>query len=100
MVKNYLWEHGRIPLSVWAEQSDYDGLIPEWAKRHAERGSIPVVAQPQDIVLFVAGSGLPIPQHVYFPTWVQNPGPGRVTREIKLPANWKELISGTQGMEK
>jgi hypothetical protein len=44
------------------------------------------VPKPADIVLFVAGSGMPIPQHVFFPTWVQNPGPGRVTKEIKFAA--------------
>ncbi|HUL01497.1 MAG TPA: hypothetical protein VLX29_11695 [Nitrospirota bacterium] len=100
MVKNYLWEHGRIPLSTWNEQSYYTGLTPEWAKLFAEKGSIPVVAKPQDIVLFVAGSGLPIPQHVYFPTWVQNPGSGKVTKEIKLPVKWNELIAEHKGMEK
>lgn len=100
MVKNYLWEHGRIPLSAWNVQSNNEGLIPEWAKLYAEKGSIPVVARPQDIVLFVAGSGLPIPQHIYFPTWVQNPGSGKVTKEIKLPAKWNELIADHKGKEK
>jgi hypothetical protein len=93
MVREYLWENGRIPLSVWNEQSYYKDLIPEWAAKHAKKGSIPVVAKPEDIVLFVAGSGLPVPQHVYFPTWVQNHGSGRITKEIRLPAKWKELIS-------
>jgi hypothetical protein len=91
-VKRYLWEHARIPLSQWKEQTITSPDIPDWAKGHAEKDSIPLVAKPEDIVLFVAGSGMPIPQHVFFPTWVQNVGPGRVTREIKVPAQWKELL--------
>lgn len=91
-VKRYLWEQARIPLSQWKEQSLIGVKVPEWAKEYAEKGSIPVVKSPDDIVLFVAGAGLPIPQHVYFPTWVQNPGSGKIIKEIKLPANWKKLI--------
>jgi len=91
-VKRYLWEQGRIPISEWKTQSLIGKTIPEWAKQYAEKGSIPVVAKPDDIVLFVAGSGLPIPQHVYFPTWVQNIGPGKVTKEVKIPANWKKIL--------
>jgi hypothetical protein len=95
-VKQYLWKHGRIPLSQWKEQSLTGTQVPEWAKAHAEEGAIPVVSKPDDIVLFVAGSNLPIPQHIYFPTWVQNVGPGRVTKEIRLPANWKGLLEGSR----
>jgi hypothetical protein len=91
-VKRYLWEHGRIPLSEWKQQTILSPDIPGWAKEYAEKGSIPVVAKPDDIIVFVAGSGLPIPQHVYFPTWVQNVGPGKVTKEIKVPNNWKRLL--------
>jgi hypothetical protein len=91
-VKKYLWEHGRIPLPVWEKQSLVGVTIPQWAEEYAKKGSIPVVAKPEDIVLFVAGASLPIPQHVYFPTWVQNPGPGRITKEIQLPDKWKELL--------
>ena len=91
-VKRYLWEHGRIRLSEWKGQSLIGKDVPAWAKEYAESGSIPVVAKPSDIVLFVAGSGLPIPQYAFFPTWVQNVGPGKVTKEIKIPANWKQLL--------
>jgi hypothetical protein len=91
-VKQFLWEHGRISVTAWKQQTIVRSDIPAWAREFAEKGSIPVVAKPSDIVLFVAGSGLPIPQHVYFPTWVQNVGPGRVTKEIRLPANWKKLL--------
>lgn len=91
-MKRYLWEHGRIPLAHWESQTIVRRPIPAWAKEFATKGSIPVVQKPEDIVLFVAGSGMPIPQHVFFPTWVQNVGPGRITKEIRVPAAWKNLI--------
>jgi hypothetical protein len=92
-VKRFLWENGRIPLAHWESQTITRRQIPAWAKEFATKGSIPVVQRPQDIVLFVAGSGMPIPQHVFFPTWVQNMGPGRITKEIRLPASWKDLLT-------
>ena len=96
-VKRYLWDHGRIPMALWEKQSIVRREVPDWARDFAKKGSIPAVQKPEDIVLFVAGSGMPIPQHVYFPTWVQNVGPGRVTKEIKLPANWESLLEKKKG---
>jgi len=95
-VKRYLWEHGRIPLAHWEKQTIVRRTIPPWAGKFAKQGSIPAVQKPEDIVLFVAGSGMPIPQHIYFPTWVQNVGPGRITKEIKVPANWTELLEASR----
>jgi hypothetical protein len=83
-VKRYLWKHARVSLAQWKQQSLMGSKIPAWAQKYVAQGSIPIVPKPEDIVLFVAGSGMPIPQHVFFPTWVQNPGSGRVTKEIKL----------------
>ncbi len=80
-------------MAHWESQTIVRRTIPAWAGEFAKRGSIPAVQKTEDIVLFVAGSGMPIPQHVYFPTWVQNVGPGRVTKEIKVPANRKPLIA-------
>ncbi len=93
-VKAYLWKHGRIPLTSWKKQSLIGTAVPAWAKEHAKEGFVPVVSRPQDIILFVAGANLPIPQNVYFPTWAQNPGPGKVTKEIRLPANWSRMVQG------
>jgi hypothetical protein len=86
-VKRYLWNHSRIPLAQWKRQSLTSTEVPAWARKYAKQRSIPIVPKPSDIVLFVAGSGMPIPQHVFFPTWVQNPGPGRVTKEIEFAAS-------------
>jgi hypothetical protein len=85
-VKRYLWHHARVSLSHWKQQSLTGTEIPSWAKKYISQGSIPIVPKPEDIVVFVAGSGMPIPQHVFFPTWVQNPGSGRVTKEIEHSA--------------
>lgn len=95
-VKTYLWEHGRIPLAQWKAQTIIDPKIPKWAEKYTAKGAIPIVAHPEDIVLFVAGSGLPIPQHVYFPTWVQNVGPGKVIKAIRVPAHWSQLLEERQ----
>lgn len=80
-------------MAHWESQTLTRRTIPARAGEFAKRGSIPAVRKPEDIVLFVAGSDMPIPQRVYFPTWVQNVGPGRVTKEIKVPANWKTLVA-------
>ncbi len=72
------WLHATVRTSDW----------PEWARAVAEQeGSIPAVSEPDDITLIVAGADLPIPQHAYCPSWGHPPC--RVTREIVLPADWR-----------
>jgi len=48
-------------------------------------------------VLVVVGSLLPISHHVYFSTWMQNHRSGKLTKEIKLPSKWYELITDNKG---
>ena len=43
--------------------------LPDWVKRGLAQNSVPVVEKPEDIVLFVAGADIPIPQNAYFPAW-------------------------------
>ena len=43
--------------------------LPEWVQRSLAGGRVPVVENPEDIVLFVAGADIPIPQNAYFPAW-------------------------------
>lgn len=43
-----------------------------------------VVASPDDLVVFVAGGRIPIPQHVYFPSWGHPPC--RVVRTVRSPS--------------
>jgi hypothetical protein len=68
------WIHATVRESDW----------PEWARAAAPSGSIPAVRESDDLTLVVAGADLPIPQHVYCPSWGHPPC--RVTREIVLPA--------------
>jgi hypothetical protein len=92
-VKQYLYDHGRIPLQQWQESwkstfraDDRSHSIKEWETT----GSIPAVKEPKDITVIVAGGDLPIPQHVYFPSW--GSPPCRISKEIKVPANWEVLL--------
>jgi len=66
------WIHATVRASDW----------PDWVRAAAENGSIPAVREPDDLTLVVAGADLPIPQHVYCPSWGHPPC--RVTREIVL----------------
>ena len=67
------WIHATVRASDW----------PDWVLAAAESGSIPAVRDPDDLTLVVAGADLPIPQHVYCPSWGHPPC--RVTCEIVLP---------------
>jgi hypothetical protein len=84
-VKAWLWEHARMPVEVWrrsrlctdnAEHRDW----PDWVLTAAKGDSIPVLRDPEDITLVVAGGDIPIPQCAYFPSW--GFPPCCVTREI------------------
>jgi hypothetical protein len=87
-VRRELYTRGRLPAETWrrswihatVRESDW----PEWARAAAPSGSIPAVGEADDFTLVVAGADLPIPQHVYCPSWGHPPC--RVTREIVLRA--------------
>jgi hypothetical protein len=50
--------------------ADPDGVDPGSADPDGAGGSdLPVLAGPDDLVVFVAGGRIPIPQHVWFPSW-------------------------------
>jgi hypothetical protein len=86
-VRRELFARGRLPAEVWraswirtaVRATDW----PEWATAAAAGGAIPAVREPDDLTLIVAGADLPIPQHVYCPSWGYPPC--RVTREIAAP---------------
>ncbi len=74
-VARWLHQHARIAPDAWrrswlARQVASSYGVPDWVERAlaADEG-IPVVESPQDIVVFVAGADVPIPQNVYFPAW-------------------------------
>ncbi|MGH7931824.1 MAG: hypothetical protein ACREQN_01520 [Candidatus Binataceae bacterium] len=83
-VKYWLHEHGRMRTEDWKRSWAFAVMKsvrwPRWVTEAAARGAIPVVESPNDIVLFVAGGDLPIPQNVYFPSW--GFPPCRITKEI------------------
>jgi hypothetical protein len=94
-VKRYLYENGRIPVSQFKKSW---GMItsgmPDWAKGLEKNGAVPVVKSSEDITVLIAGGDLSIPQHVYFPTWG---GSTRLTKQIKLPAHWQDLVRSAGG---
>jgi hypothetical protein len=87
-VASYLHEAGRIPHATWERMwvrrhIAPDHGLPEWVEAAQASGApIPVVREPGDIVIFVAGGRVPIAQHVYFPTW------GFPRCRLVLPIDW------------
>jgi len=87
-VKAWLWRNARMPQEAWrrsrlcTENAEHRNWA-DWVRAAAAEGvSIPVLRDPEDISLVVAGGDIPIPQCAYFPSW--GFPPCCVTREI----NW------------
>jgi hypothetical protein len=82
-VRRRLYTDARVPLAAW--QSWWLRATarqwPAWATEAAD--ALPVVKEPGDITVVVAGADLAIPQLGYFPSW--GFPPCRVTREIAVP---------------
>jgi hypothetical protein len=95
-VRRFLWQHGRWPRDEWKASWLTERILagrrwPEWVEQAAATGDIPAARAPDDIVLVVAGGDIPIPQNAYCPSW--GFPPARITREIRLPADWDELLA-------
>ena len=85
-VRRRLFDHGRLSADVW-RRSWIHGAVrdsdwPGWARDAARTGTIPAVREADDLTVIVAGADLPIPQHVYCPSWGHPPC--RVTREVDV----------------
>ena len=87
-VKRWLFEHGRIPAAelrrswLWTTITGREGW-PHWVRATADReDAVPVVRAPEDITVVIAGGGLEIPQHAYFPSW--GFPPCRIVKEIMV----------------
>jgi hypothetical protein len=71
--------------------------VPQWIDELPDDGLVPVVPSPEDIKIIVSGgrgpgSGFFIDRYGF--------GNSRfVTKEIKLPPNWKELLEDLKGWE-
>jgi hypothetical protein len=84
-VRRRLHREARVPVAAWqawwlrATAREW----PAWIRQAEASGTLPVVKEPGDITVVVAGADLAIPQLAYFPSW--GFPPCRVTREIAAP---------------
>ena len=81
-VRRALYKDARVPVAAWQQWwlRTTAREWPSWIREAEASGLLPVVREPADITVVVAGADLAIPQLAYFPSW------GfprcRVTREI------------------
>jgi hypothetical protein len=74
----HLAERSRLRAETWTASWLADRVRPDRDGSDGERGDatggtgnagLPVLTGPEDLVVFVAGTRIPIPQHVWFPSW-------------------------------
>ena len=93
-IQKELYERGRVPRKDFGPRP-LGGLgvssgIPKWIDDLPDDGLVPVVPRPEDIKIFVAGGKGP-GAGVVIDRW--GFGLSRfVTKEIKLPPNWKDQL--------
>jgi hypothetical protein len=95
-VRRFLWERGRWRREDWERSWLSERILakrrwPDWVEEAAKTGDIPATRSSDDIVLVVAGGDIPIPQNAYCPSW--GFPPARITREVRLPADWTALLA-------
>jgi hypothetical protein len=82
-VRRWLHDQARVPVTAW-EGWWLRATARQWPAWVIEaEGALPVVKEPSDITVVVAGGNLAIPQLAYFPSW--GFPPCRVTREVAAP---------------
>ena len=81
-VRRRLYEQARVPVAAWRSWWLHATARqwPDWIRQAEASGALPVVREPDDITLVVAGADLAIPQLAYFPSW--GFPPCRITRLI------------------
>jgi hypothetical protein len=86
-VRRFLYSQARVPVAGWKQWwlRMMAREWPAWVRDAEPTGAVPVVQEPDDITVIVAGADLPIPQLAYFPSW--GFPPCRVTREIIAPVD-------------
>ena len=79
-VRRWLHAQARVPVAAWQQWwlRATARSWPAWVTETA--GTVPVVKEPDDITVVVAGGDLAIPQLAYFPSW--GFPPCRLTRKI------------------
>jgi hypothetical protein len=95
-VRRYLWQAGRWRRDEWKRSWLSERIVagrrwPDWVEEAAKSGDIPATRSPDDIVIVVAGGDIPIPQNAYCPSW--GFPPARITREVRLPPDWSDLLA-------
>jgi hypothetical protein len=88
-VKSFLWENSKVPesklLRRWIERMLSEGSLPkEYAKF-----PIPIAMSPSNIMIVVTGGRQSGHAHWMAPSLTVKKV---MTKEIKLPANWRELL--------
>jgi hypothetical protein len=81
-VRRGLYKDARVPVAAWQHWwlRTTAREWPGWIREAEASGTLPVVKEPADITVVVAGADLAIPQLAYVPSW--GFPPCRVTREI------------------
>jgi hypothetical protein len=93
-IREFLWEHSRIPLEDLSRAG-----CPAWLEIDASkvvRESIaldpwPITVSPDNFVILVAGGGHPTNSY-----WLQGYSPGVVGRAIELPPSFESLLAETE----
>ena len=87
-VRRWLHAAARVPAAAWrswwlrATARQWPAWVTEAAGTRGA-GPVPVLRDPADITVVVAGGDLAIPQLAYFPSW--GFPPCRITREVAAP---------------
>ncbi len=91
-VKVQLMKNARIPFSEYKHSHYIPGLLLDtipWFAKATEDTMIPLLDKPEQLSIVVA-SGQNYGHSMFLPAW--GPYRSRVTKEIRLPANWGELM--------
>jgi len=100
-IQKELYEKGRVPRGIFGPRPlgtfAVTSGIPKWIDDLPDDGLVPVVPKPEDIKIMVAG-GKGGGVSYLIDRW----GFGNskyVTKEVKLPKNWKSLLDDLHGWE-
>ena len=83
-VRRHLHAEGTMPVATWRRSwlhaTAQPHAWPDWVRAAEGTGRLPVVREPDDITVVVAGADLAIPQNAYLPSWGHPPC--RLVREV------------------
>ena len=93
-VKEFLWEHSKVPQSVVRETG-----LKQWIEAASEPETIasaneemwPISKSPDQLIVIVAGGAHPT--HNF---WMQAMSPSVICREIGIPGNFESLVADAE----